>query len=94
MKTAEENENNKVSIITYGMGVYWSENQYTKGLKNIEIIDIRTLSPNDYDSIFNSVKKCGKCIVVTEEPKNNSFAKLCQDLFKKIVLSILMHQLK
>ena len=57
VKTAEENENNKVSIITYGMGVYWSENQYTKGLKNIEIIDIRTLSPIDYDSIFSSVKK-------------------------------------
>ena len=86
VKTAEENENNKISIITYGMGVYWSENQYTKDLKNIEIIDIRTLSPIDYDSIFNSVKKCGKCIVVTEEPKNNSFAQALSGLFKKIVL--------
>ena len=74
VKIVDENESNKISIITYGMGVYWSENQYTKNLKNIEIIDIRTLSPIDYDSIFNSVKKCGKCIVVTEEPKNNSFA--------------------
>ena len=41
----------------------------------IEIIDLRTLFPLDEDTIMKSVKKTGKCLVVTEEPSNNSFAR-------------------
>jgi len=37
----------------------------------IEVVDLRTLHPMDYDTVFKSVKKCGKCIVVTEEPADN-----------------------
>jgi 2-oxoisovalerate dehydrogenase E1 component len=65
-----------LSIITYGMGVHWAINASKElGLKNrIEIIDLRTLYPLDEDTIFKSVKKCKKCLVVTEEPSDNSFA--------------------
>ncbi len=63
-----------ISIITYGMGVHWAFNA-TKGMRDqVEIIDLRTLFPLDETTIMKSVKKTGKCLVVTEEPSNNSFA--------------------
>lgn len=73
--TAESSQNhNSVSIITYGMGVYWAK-QAAKGFPNqVEIIDLRTLVPLDEETIFNSVKKHNRCIVLTEEAKQNSFA--------------------
>ena len=40
----------------------------------IEIIDLRTLFPLDEELIFSTVKKHGKCLVLTEEQQNNSFA--------------------
>ena len=62
------------TIVSYGMGVHWAMNA-TKGLRDqVEVIDLRTLYPLDEETIFNSVKKTGKCLVVTEEPSNNSFA--------------------
>ncbi|WP_228852426.1 alpha-ketoacid dehydrogenase subunit alpha/beta [Aegicerativicinus sediminis] len=65
-----------VSVITYGMGVHWAINA-SKNLgllSQIEIVDLRTLYPLDERTIFDSVKKTGKCLVVTEESINNSFA--------------------
>ena len=66
-----------LTIVTYGMGVHWAYN--ASGELNmrdqIEIIDLRTLYPLDEDTIMTSVKKTGKCLVVTEEPSNNSFAR-------------------
>ncbi|WP_460219866.1 alpha-ketoacid dehydrogenase subunit alpha/beta [Psychroserpens sp. MEBiC05023] len=65
------------TIVTYGMGVHWAYNASGElGMREqIEIIDLRTLFPLDEDSIMTSVKKTGKCLVVTEEPSNNSFAR-------------------
>jgi 2-oxoisovalerate dehydrogenase E1 component len=62
-----------MSIITYGRGVYWAL-EAAKNFKNkIEIVDLRTLSPLDKETIFESVKKHGKVLLVTEEPSNASF---------------------
>jgi 2-oxoisovalerate dehydrogenase E1 component len=67
-----------MTIITYGMGTHWAMNASQGQRKNIEIIDLRTLAPLDEETIITSVKKTGKCLVVTEEPVNNSFARaLC-----------------
>ncbi len=65
---------NTLTVITYGMGVYWSRNASKQFPGQIEIVDLRTLYPLDEEAIFNSVKKHHKCLVVTEEPVNNSFA--------------------
>ncbi len=78
-----------LTIVTYGMGVHWAYNA-TGALAmrdQIEIIDLRTLFPLDVDTIMTSVKKTGKCLVVTEEPSNNSFAlalagKIQEECFK------------
>jgi 2-oxoisovalerate dehydrogenase E1 component len=64
---------NTVTIITYGMGVYWSVNAAKSFEGQVEVIDLRTLAPLDEEAIFNSVKSNNKCLVVTEEPVNNSF---------------------
>ncbi|WP_223033695.1 alpha-ketoacid dehydrogenase subunit alpha/beta [Hanstruepera marina] len=65
------------TIVTYGMGVHWAYNASGEldMRDQIEIIDLRTLYPLDEDTIMKSVKKTGKCLVVTEEPSNNSFAR-------------------
>ena len=66
-----------LTIVTYGMGVHWAMNaSEALGIQDqIEVIDLRTLYPLDEDTIMKSVKKTGKCLVVTEEPSNNSFAR-------------------
>jgi len=69
-----------LSIITYGMGVHWAMNasEELEMQDRIEIIDLRTLHPLDYETVFKSVKKCGKALVVTEEPSENSFSRALQ----------------
>ncbi len=63
-----------VCVITYGRGVYWSQNAAKQFKGQIEVIDLRTLQPLDIELIYATVKKHGKCVVVTEEPVSNSFA--------------------
>lgn len=63
-----------ITIITYGMGVYWALNASKEIKDNVEILDLRTLNPCDDEAIFASVKKHGKAIVLTEETLRNSFA--------------------
>jgi len=56
-----------LSIITYGMGLYWALYALDKNPSiNAEVIDLRTLLPLDEAAIFNSVKKTGKAIVLHE----------------------------
>ncbi|QHI36790.1 2-oxoisovalerate dehydrogenase subunit beta [Kordia antarctica] len=74
----KQDEKETMTMITYGMGTHWAMNASEGQRENIEIIDLRTLFPLDEEAIITSVKKTGKCLVVTEEPVNNSFARaLC-----------------
>ena len=61
-------------IITYGMGVFWAKAVAKNFPGQIEIIDLRTLFPLDEELIFTTVKKHGRCLILTEEQQNNSFA--------------------
>ena len=61
-------------IITYGMGVYWAKTAAKQFTGQVEIIDLRTLFPLDDELVLNTVKKHGKCLILTEEQQNNSFA--------------------
>jgi len=70
----ESRKGNTLTVITYGMGVYWAKNASKQFKDRVEIIDLRTLYPLDEEAIFNSVKTHNKCMVLTEEPVNNSFA--------------------
>lgn len=69
------NAGEALTIITYGMGVHWALNA-SKGLEDkVEIVDLRTLNPLDKTLIFDSVRKNNKCLVVTEDCLENSFAR-------------------
>ncbi|NHM05639.1 tungsten formylmethanofuran dehydrogenase [Flavobacterium sp. CYK-4] len=70
-----QDEAETLSVITYGMGVHWSLNASADIKENVEIVDLRTLYPLDEGTIMKSVKKAKKCLIVTEEPVNNTFAR-------------------
>ena len=61
-------------VITYGMGVYWAKAAAKQFEQQIEVVDLRTLFPLDEELIFERVRAHGKCLVLTEEQQNNSFA--------------------
>jgi len=63
-----------MALITYGMGVYWAKTAAKAFEDRVEIIDLRTLFPLDEALIFDTVRRHGKCLVLTEEQQNNSFA--------------------
>ena len=62
------------SIITYGRGVYWALEASGNFPGAIEIIDLRTLVPLDFETVASSIKRTNRCLVLTEEPVANSFA--------------------
>ena len=61
-------------VITYGMGVYWAKAAAKDFPGQVEIVDLRTLFPLDEALVFDRVRVHGKCLVLTEEQQNNSFA--------------------
>ena len=61
-------EGTDISIITYGLGVHWAlEYAENHSDVSIEVIDLRTLLPLDEETIYASVKKTGKAIVLHED---------------------------
>lgn len=56
-----------VSIITYGMGVHWAKQVSEELNISIEIVDLRTLLPLDYDTIEKSIRKTNRAIVLHED---------------------------
>jgi len=79
----EQETQETMTVITYGMGVHWALNASSDFKNQVEIIDLRTLYPLDEAAIFRSVKKAKKCLVVTEEPTNNSFARSLAGLIQE-----------
>jgi 2-oxoisovalerate dehydrogenase E1 component len=75
--TAEQDKIDKgetCCVITYGMGVYWAKAAAKKLPGQVEVIDVRTLFPLDEELIDTTVNRHGKCLILTEEQQNNSFA--------------------
>lgn len=64
-------EGSDLTIITYGNTVHHSLEAAEKIAKEdgaqIEVIDLRSLSPLDEDAIINSTKKTNRCLVVHED---------------------------
>lgn len=65
---------NSLTVITYGMGVYWAKSAAKQLDGRIEILDLRTIYPLDEEAVFASARKHGRVMVLTEEPVNNGFA--------------------
>lgn len=62
-----------VVVVTYGRGVYWTLEAAEDFPGQVELIDLRTLSPWDEETVFNAVRKHSKCVLVTEENCEASF---------------------
>jgi 2-oxoisovalerate dehydrogenase E1 component len=61
------NEGNDVSIITFGAGVHWALNEVKTNNINADVIDLRTLQPLDTATIYESVKKTGRALILQED---------------------------
>jgi 2-oxoisovalerate dehydrogenase E1 component len=60
-------------VITYGRGVYWTIEASKSFEGKVEILDLRSLNPLDFESIEQHVRKHGKVLLVTEESEECSF---------------------
>src|SRR3989344_1007870 len=69
-------EGNDLTLIAYGAWVKTAKEavESLKGKVDVELIDLRTISPLDTETIINSVKKTGKCVIVQEAPKTLGLA--------------------
>ena len=58
----------QVTVISYGAAVHWALEVLDKN-KTIQadVIDLRTLCPLDMETIYNSVKKTGRAIILQED---------------------------
>ena len=67
-KAAVLKEGDQLTIISYGAAVHWAL-EALDALSEIsaDVIDLRTLQPLDVETIYKSVKKTGKAIVVQED---------------------------
>lgn len=76
-------------VITYGMGVYWAKAAAKHFPGQVEIVDLRTIYPLDEELVFETVRRHGKCLVLTEEQLRNSFAealagRIAQTCFRQL----------
>ncbi len=61
-------EGNDVTIIAYGAAVHWAlETLEQNSSIHADVIDLRTLQPLDTETIYKSVKKTGKAIIMSED---------------------------
>ncbi len=61
-------------VVTYGMGVHWTKAASRDFPGQVEILDLRTLNPLDFEAVVAATRRHGKVLVLTEEPLMNSFA--------------------
>lgn len=74
-KAALLKEGTQVSIITYGAAVHWAlETLSEMPAVEADVIDLRCLQPLDVESIYNSAKKTGRVIILTEDSVFGSIA--------------------
>ncbi len=67
-KARQVQEGEDISIITYGSGVHWAT-KYAQEHTDLsfDIVDLRSLSPIDYDAIQASVERTGKVLILHED---------------------------
>ena len=91
-------EGKDATIVTYGMMVHRSleaAKLLEKEGVDVEVIDLRTLSPLDINTVFQSVEKTGRLVVVDEaSPRCNIAtdisAQVCQEMFGALKSGIRM----
>jgi pyruvate dehydrogenase E1 component beta subunit len=67
-------EGNAVTVISWGAMLEQSRIALGFTDVDVELIDLRTIKPLDTETIINSVKKTGKCVIVQEAPMTGGLA--------------------
>jgi pyruvate dehydrogenase E1 component beta subunit len=86
-----------VTVVTYGPSVRTSLEAAAAAEeegRSLEVIDLRTLSPLDLAPVFESVRRTGRLVVVTEAPSESSIsseiaAKVQQECFYSLQAPVL-----
>lgn len=88
-KAAMLREGGDVTIISFGAGVHWALETLDK-YPNIkaDLIDLRTLQPLDDETIFNSIKKTNKVIILQED---SMFGGVASDISAMIMENCFEH---
>jgi 2-oxoisovalerate dehydrogenase E1 component len=74
---------NQITVISYGAAVHWALETLDKHTEvDADVIDLRTLQPLDTETIFSSVKKTGRVIILQED---TMFGGIASDLSAMIV---------
>ncbi len=81
-KAAFLQEGNEVSIVTYGAAVHWAMEALLEFPNlSVDLIDLRTLQPLDIETVFNSVKKTGRVLIINED---SIFGSIASDIAAQI----------
>lgn len=87
-----------VTVLTYGGLVATALGAADEAAKqnewSVEVVDLRSLSPLDFDTIAGSVRKTGRCVVMHEGPRTLGFgaelaARIQEDLFYELEAPVL-----
>lgn len=66
-KSHTQRQGTDLTIVTYGMGVHWAMDLAGRSDASIEVINLRTLVPLDFESIRNSIAKTNRVVVLQED---------------------------
>ncbi len=81
------NEGKRATIVTYGAAVHWCLEVAVEA--QVEVIDLMTLLPWDRETVFSSVRKTNRCMVVHEDTLIGGFggeiaASIGEELFEHL----------
>lgn len=86
-----------VTVLTYGglvdVTLNAAESAAEQGV-GVEVVDLRTLNPLDFDTIADSVRRTGRCVVMHEGPRTLGFgaelaARISEELFYDLEAPVL-----
>ncbi len=84
-------EGSDLTLISWGSMLYTAMQAFEqyKDKYSIEIIDVRTISPLDFDTILKSINKTGRCVIVHEAPRSfGPGAEIAAQIAEKAILSL------
>ena len=86
-KARKLSEGEDLTIVTWGAMCERCEQAAGENDASVEIIDLRTLLPWDEETVFESVKKTNRCLIVHEDTRTAGFgaeisARISDELFK------------
>jgi 2-oxoisovalerate dehydrogenase E1 component beta subunit len=93
-RAAVRRSGDDVTVITYGSLVATALNAAETAPHGLEVIDLRSLNPLDFDTIAASVRKTGRVVVMHEGPRTLGFgaelaARISEELFYELEAPVL-----